>query len=463
MGWSGSTTSTTELPPMSEQEKNLLNLVSDTLLPNYLREAGYDVKTINTTFETSDTYKSLNKKLTSAQENLAKLTDGKSAYEIQRDSQQIQQARAAIDQAEKQISEARSKFVPSTQYETRKLENPELEAVRAKYGEDSQQYKDLKKQYTAKEIDDFKKQQAIYDTFVEKTQKFLNGDFSITKSQEALIQKNMAPVKAAVENLFKNTKEEFDAAYGDFKQQADSAGLSTRQALGYVGEQIEKTGKSMEDALKTAVSTREALLKNGIDDYTGEITKRVASNAAALGRDPNDPEFTADIADMVAKQVKDGQLNLADMEAQGMLAIKERTGSGLEQVARTQAEGNINLQQQRGGSLIDIEKDISNMRFQQGAGMVPTMLSAGVGAGEYDTARAQQRLTNASSAYSLPMNFAGFFQGDRAAQPITTQTQNFGMGDFIGAGLGIASAGANIYGASETRDIFSEWMRRNSY
>lgn len=445
---SSKTTSTTTVPEASDQEKQIMDLITGSLLPDYLSQAGYDVQTTQTRFEDSDQFKNLNAKLESLRSQKASgsknLPPGANA-QFNNQFNTIGPSTSVpgtgdidsqIASVEGQIAKARASYTPAANYDVRKKDSPEVEQIRNKFGADSSEYRQAKEAETQRTVDIAKQQDRIYKTFRDKTEKYLNGDFSITPEQETLIQQNNAPVKKAIEAMFKDNYAESGKTFDDFNKEAEKSGMSFSQAMGSVVDQIKTTGVEMERALKNVVATREALLKQGIDDYTGEITKRVSQNAAAMGRDPSDPEYTADISDMVAKQVRGGQLELADMESQGLLGIRERTGGALEQAAY-----------QKGSALTNYEQNLAKMRTDVGTGLPPSQLQVGGGGLQYEEALGLQRLQNAAGAAQFPSFFGDRMQRERLAQPTTTQRTPFGAADALSLGLGVAGMGANIYGA----------------
>src|SRR6185503_3460205 len=414
----GKTTSRTEIPDATPQEQQMMQLITQSLLPAYLSEAGYDVTPTQVDFKDSPTGKALagkEGKIKSQRDQLLeqiKKLPPNSAERYQL-SQEASRLSNDLSRVTDEAARARADYQPTTTYDVRKKDNPELEYIRNTKGEDSKEFKAAKKKYAKQEVTQFQQQDRIYKEFQDRSEKFLKGDFSISKEQEALIQKNNEPIKKAIESMFKDNFSNTYKSMDEFEAKAKEGGMSFSQGLGSVVDQIKTTGAEMEVALKNVVSTRQELLKQGIDDATGEITKRVAANAAAMGRDPSDPEYTADIANMVAKETRAGNLELANLQSQGLLGIRERTGGLLEQAA-----------QQRGGALTDYESSLSKMRTETGAGMPPSQLQVGAGGMQYQQALAQQRLANAAGTARFPMFINEFGQRERMAQPTTTQSSS---------------------------------------
>lgn len=421
----------TSIPDVSPQEQEYLDLMNNVFMPAYLDELGYDVETSQTVFEDSDIYKSLTQQIEAEKLNP---TPNNSSSPL---------SMTRLQRLENELESERASFQPSTSYDVEKRESAELEYLKKQYGADSQQYLDARDAEELANVNAEKDRKAIYNTFQEKTLKFLNGDFSITQEQKDLIQERMAPVKAGIENLYQNSMEETMAAYGDFSKVAGENGMTVADQFGAVGAQIIATGNSMKEAISNVVSTRTALLEQGIYDATGEITKQVSVKAASMGRDPSDPEFTADINEIVAQQTKIGQLELGAMEANLRMGVEERTGSGLEGVLQNQAEKRFQLAQQRGSALIGVEENIANQEYQMGGGNMPAMLGAGSTGYQFGEAVVNQRLANAGSAMNAPQNMFGMYSPERFAEGTTTQHGNFG--DWMDGITGVASGAMSAY------------------
>lgn len=434
-------TTETSIPDPTGQEKELLDLFSQVLMPTYLKEQGYNVETKKVTWEDSDEYKSLMKQRAAAAKlpKVAPLPSYRQPLNYVPPVDPV----AAIDA---KIAEAKDKFKEYTDYDVSEKMNPEEQYAYDKYGKDSKEFKAAKAKAAEAKVADFKQQQEIQKTFQEKTMKFLKGDYTLTPEEQKNLEESTKSVSASLENIFKGTLEETEKAFGDFTKIAGENGMTIRDTLGAVGAQIESTGIEMSKALDNVVKTRSELMKQGIVDATGEITKKVSMNAANSGRDPSDPEFQADMKQIIAKEVNQGQLELADMESRARMGIAERTGSGLENVAQQQAAQRLEIAKKKGIALASLDSRV--------AGTIPNQLAVGQGGSQYMEALAQQRLANAQGAMGAAMGGAEYWQQDRHANTTTTQS-NDPFSTILSAGLGAASAGAKIYGASQMGGLMS--------
>jgi len=156
----------------------------------------------------------------------------------------------------------------------------------------------------------------------------------------------------------------------------------------------------------------------GIEDATGEMTENVMKQAAAIGRDPSDPAYQQEIQENISKEVRRGSLELAGMEAQGRMGIR----------------------QQEASARLGLAGQSTALRLQAGGGLAPQQLGAAGSAQQLMMARGQQGLMNAQAGMAAPMGLMGQFQSLRAAQPSrTTTTPGDPWGAIAGVGEGIAA------------------------
>ena len=447
----GGSSQSTTISDLSEQEKQLMDLLSGALLPAYLDEAGYDVTTTPIPFEETSEGKRL-KETADAHSNPG--VYGTGDIEAYRKAKEDYDLHPALSyDVEKRASDA------EISDEMRK----ELGPIEKKYGKDSQKYKDAMAGYGGDKERAYQRDE-IQRKYMEKVDKFLSGDLSITPEQEQWITDQYAPIKAAVDSMYTENMEELDKRYADFGKQVDETNLSITSALDVVGAQIKETGANMEKALSSTIASNKELMKMGIYDATGQITKNISMSAIATGRDPSDPEYTNEIQQNIARQVKSGTLQLASMEAQGRMGIAERTGSGLEGVDMAKArlaeatgakkEGAITAKGQeeaaligmKGSANIGLEESQANMRRDLAIGLPSQQIGVGQGYQQLASALGAQRLANASGAMNASAMPYGMMAQERFAQPTTTTTQNMGAMDWVGGVMGAAGGAASIYG-----------------
>lgn len=473
-----------------------MEMMTGAMMPSYLEEAGYDVKRTTGKYEDSPEYKNfssrrerLNQDKANLESELANFKPGQPAWKRNDIIKRIEAVNGKLNKVDKEEQKFIQNYEPETKFEVRKMQAPEVEAERRRlveqYGDvsDSElmklspEYKAIYEEYEQKGIDAKAKQRELAETYMEKTKKFLDGDFSITEEQKNLIKENMAPIRAAVDKMFETARADntetslfsaLNKTFDDFDARVKETGMSLIDGLEAVGDQVLKTGMDMEGALKNTVSVHKELLKMGIEDYSGQVTKKIATNAAMLGRSPDDPEYASEMQNMIGRKVQEGSLNLAAMEAQGILGIKERTGAGLEDVARSKVavaertggaleqsalqrgQGNQQIVGQRGAMEVGLEEAAANTRWNVGAGMPPQQVGLAQGIHQYNEAQAQQRIQNASSAMYAGMPFVQYMQQERAYEPTTTTTTRPGIGGIVSGIMGAAGAGAQIFGGIQS-------------
>lgn len=466
----GGSTQSTTIPEMTPQEQELLQMMTSTLLPAYLDQAGYDVSTSQVTWEESDEYKELASFRSEVEAVMRDDPSGLTRVEAPwGETLPAVNARGAIDD---RMREGEASFTPHTTFDLEKRPSDaevadevrrKLQGIEDEYGRDSQEYKDALSEFSTEQQRAFQRDE-IQAAYLDRVQSYLEGDISVTPEQERFIQEQYAPIREVVDQLYSDSMEEVDSRYAKFAEEIDKTNMSISQALDVVGSQIKETGANMEKALESTVTANRELMKMGIEDATGQITKNISMQAISTGRDPSDPEYTNEIQTNIARQVKEGNLQLTAYEGQNRMAIAERTGSGLEGVAEARArlaeatgakrEGAIMAQgqerqgiiQQRGQQRLATEESVSNLRTSMAMGLPPSQISAGSGYSQLQTALASQRLANLSGTMQSVGYPYSLYSAERFAQPTTTVTRNAGFMDFLGLGLGAGSAAAGMYG-----------------
>lgn len=456
------TTQKTEIPPMTEQERQFMDLLNGALIPSYLDSVGYSVSTDQIPFDQTDEGKNLYSAWQTAKQEYDQLSQTMS-FAGGGDPHGLAFARKKMDEAQTAYDEAQTNYTPAYSYNVTEKDSPYLEAIKEKYGEGSTEYKEAKD----KELDTTISQQSqlaeIQSKIIDQTMKFMNGDYEISDKQKEYIKESFAPIREAVDQMTSDDLEETQKKWDNFRDAVKDTSLSIGAALDVVAEEIKTTGANMKDALDKTIETNKALMKMGIEDHTGQVTKRTNEIATRLGRSPSDPEFQNEIKTNVAREVERGTLQLADMQARGELSIAERTGSGLENVAQQR----VGLERETGGKMesaalgeggerqniitragqmrTGLAENEQNMKWQIGAGMVPTQISTGMGTTEFDQALINQRIQNAGAAVGGVTGAYGTMAGERYRQPTTTTHQPWSVADYIGTGLGVANLGMGMY------------------
>ncbi len=529
MGGDNTTVQETSIPEPTQEEKAMQSLISETLLPAFLEKAGFETTRTTSNFQDSAEAKGFETRRSRLiEERDELLTTGtatpsrgivtQAQQEIDRQGldaatqSKVAEINRRLDELGQEESGALARFDPKISIEARRLGTPEVERIRREFGEDSEEFRTARDVQELEEIGISKKKQEITKAFLDRTQKFVSGDFSITEEQQQFVKDSFTGTRAALDDMFDSiiaesneTKEELLATsqktFSAFTEQVAETGMALGNALDAVGTQVNRTGRNMLDSLADTIAINKELLLEGIQDLTGELTKQMTNKtnqqAVALGRDPSDPEYTREIqktvAETVAKEVKRGVLNLNLMEAQGKLSIQERTGSKLEEigfkrVAVSERTGQLTegaiarrgqeelairgvagatregATQGRGAAEVGLEEQAQALRFNIAAGQSPSQIQAGVNVSQFQEALSQQEISNLRAGIGTTTGVADRFARERFAQPTTTSTssESFGFSDFLEIGLGAAGAGFGIAGAGAEADFLRGLTKKPS-
>lgn len=438
------TTQTTTLPEASAEEKKMQDYLLNSLFPAMMSEAGF-VEESFVDPKAKKKYQSNYARIAEINNQIGQLKAGvKTAADMQRFKAQENQLVTERNGLEAQLKDYETSW---PKVRMRKRESDELEALREKFGVDSREYKTVKARDVAKQSQMKADQEEITKLFVQNTKKFLSGDFAASDDQKKLIQEQLAPERALVEKMFGDAasvnSKDFSDQLKKFNEGADQMGLDLERAVGVVGAQVLRTGQDVEKALSSTIQARQELMKMNVEDITGELTKKISANAAAMGRDPNDPEYQRDIQQATAREITRANLELGAFEAEKKMGIKERTGAGLEGVLSQQASAQLGLEEIR-----------RNMEFQAGAGMTPQQVGLGMNVAQFQNALAQQRLQNIQSLGAIPSSILEQQQRLRMSQPTSTQIQSSSPFEaLLGLGTGVAGAYSGIASAGALRQI----------
>lgn len=315
---SGSSTTTTNVPEMTDAEKRMMQIYQEAILPQMLLEAGFELKetTVKSEGFSDADYKEL-------QELGNKGMDAE-GYPL--DLNPEDQKR--MEELMKKRSEQGRGGEETTEYEL-----IETEAGKEK-----------------RELDE-----TISKQFKENSLKFLSGDFSITDAQRDSIKDVMAPTKAAVEKMYDNMSSELEAGE-DFITSMEN--------------QFNKYQKGLD-------KVNRELFQRGIEDYGNEMSTKIMSQAVASGRDPADPEFVNQISSNIANIAAKGGLQLQ----RDQLMRRERQESRLLDERRGLQQQRLGLAESQGRAGIGMAESAKNLRMQSlgGPGMASSQLVDAIG------------------------------------------------------------------------------------
>ena len=349
----------------------------------------------------------------------------------------------------------------------RKKDSPKVEAIRKEYGPNSGEYRSALAAYKKEVIETEEENQKLEKTYREKSLKFLNGDFSINEQQRDLIQANMAPQRAALEKMYSEmdarSKEGFAAeqeVLDQFYGKIGETGIPADAALSAVGNQLLQSGgemgkglASLDQAFTNVIETNRQLLKMGIEDATGEITKNVSAQAASMGRDPSDPAYQLEMKQLVSREIQRGQLGLTQMEAQGRMGIQEQAlalrgqemGLRADLASRRGVTG-TQIAQGRGAGSLGMEESATNLRYQLGGFMTPQQVGTGMNISQFQEALKQQQIQNIGTGMQFPLSGASGLAQLRYSAASKTATSTDPLSETV---MGWANVGASAVGGGK--------------
>ena len=453
-----STTSTqeTKIPPPTSQELALMSLTTDGMMTSYLEESGYDVQKTTISWEQSDEGKSFASRR-SALENALRAAQadaqnprwkggGGMTWNVQNE----------INNLNNEEAEARKGYQPKMDYKVEKKPSRDVQIIGEQYGKQSTQYKQALAVSQKKELQMVRSKQDIEFQIMEKTQKFLRGDFSLNEGQNKFMDDVLGPLRKASSDavgFIMGEADRLDQSIGrslnEYDQKVKETGLGLDNALIALDNRIKQTGKDMGSALDDEVKISKDLIKLGLKDFTQDQRLRISNQASLLGRNPSDPEFERELADLADKEITRSYGELGRYGAEKRIGIAERTGGGLEQTRQMRfglAERAQGLREEaarlRGESGLRLSEQEGTIRSNLALGMPPQQIQTGINVGQYQSALTQQRINNAQAAMQAPLSIYGAMAQERYRQPTTTTQSSTGWGNILTGLLGVGISGA---------------------
>jgi len=294
----------------------------------------------------------------------------------------------------------------------RRVYSPATEEIFREHGADSEEYKAAVKEFEQAEYEKKETNQEMITKFQENTMKFLSGDFAMNDEEKASMAEFYAPTREAVGRMYEE-----------------------------VGTEIDKFDEKMTEQMEKFDSVQRQLFEQGIEDYSTQATMQVLNQAASMGRDPADPDFQAQIGQMVSKEAKRGGLELEREQ----LLRGERHQQDI-------FNRRLGLAEAKGTANVGIEDQVRNMR-------TGSLTGGGSMMGQSQSlvdAISQQRIANLGGTNQMAFQQQGLAAQMRGMGAPTTTTQSGPSDAEIGLGLasivtggfaGVASAGALRAGA----------------
>lgn len=480
----------TKIPPPTPEETALMEMMTGIILPAYMDEAGFEVSKTATPWEQTSQAKdyaskkaALEKQIADTQASFNAAAGSSNPVEAanarQNQGNSLNSLYASLDKLNREEADAKGKYTPTVSYASRKKGGEYSEAVREKYGENSPEYQAAVAKEQEENIQAAQDRDALTKKVLEKTQKFLNGDYSITESDKAFIDEVLAPMRdtynMAADYLVKEadqSKEGISKAIDQFRNEVEQTGLSMTDAIGVLEDRVNKTGMNMKQALQEEMDLTRQLTKMGLEDFTRDQRLAVSQQASNLGRSPSDPEFQKELQGIVNREIEKVNLETGRYAAEKRMGIEDRTGSGLEEAAKLRlgvaertgtgreqaaqmglglAERTAGLREEaarmRGQGAIQSGQMGSNLRYALGIGMLPEQIQTGMGVDQYQQQLMQQRMAQLGGAMNAPLSLYDTMSKERFAQPTVTTKKSGGIGSILGGILGTGlSAAGSFYG-----------------
>ncbi len=505
----GSTTQKTEIDPASGTEASLQDSIYTELLPMIGKSQGINIDVTKTSYTDDNKYKEMSSqrdRLQAEYDNLVSVASDRTNPNRQNAQERMQQINNKISSLDTQMSDFASKYVPTYDFKYEKADLPDLTSVKERFGENSKQYKDAikayDKQYGAGVGRLMANQAEINQLTFKNAKDAMSGKFTLTKESNDLVNKTYAPQLKAIDQIYSKinsvasqNKTDYDKVFNDgidrLKSEITSTGMKVGEALDAIGAQIDTGKVELETALTNTIQARQKVIEAGINDYSNSVTKSIAATAAKLGRTPSDPEFMMQAQSQIVKEIKNAGLDLAALEAEQKLGIvaqanaeksqlgyaraslASETGGKLENAEATRLQGLAQNQQDYGNTLLASEeakgKNTLGVLDQKSAakmGLAVDVPLQSIGIGTQSSSLAEalrsQSASNVSSVAGATSTEASKLQAERMAQPTTTTTQSYGLGNFVSDLGGIASGVASAYTGFSTANSFSNFLRNRT-
>ena len=359
------TTSNTELPEMTEEEKKLMGK-SSALIDAYLTQSGYEMEEKRETiYENPERWRQLNARRDELQQKKldlqAKIEDPNvPAYKKPDLNRQLRNTDAEITSNDSWIAEESKNSHETISY------TPTLTEYGKKLQTERESMVDYRTQTNA----------MLFKT----AEKLLNGDFAPTEAQKQLIEENSASIRGPVFALLdeaskeaERTGESINKSLDGYMQEIRNTGVSMGAALNAIGDRIEmtkqgllagvseeesrlaETGASVKAALqgvrdeinatggKAATemeklfSLRRTMAKQDMEDFYKEQRNKTALQATQMGRSMFDPQFQAQLQDNMLQKIDRTNLALSEQESMLKLGLIQDIGGKLESVSQMEA------------------------------------------------------------------------------------------------------------------------------
>lgn len=511
MGKDSTQTTKTELPPPTKEELEAMAQQS-ALVELYFDQAGYSInKTEKTVYQNPAVVEQSTKKINDYQTRMNQIDN-----EIMntRDAQQKNALVAEKNRLTNWISQEQAKIDTETKNATTDFEytfekKPDPRVVELESQGKRAEAEALKAELKQQELDQVAQKDRINAAYLDAAEKLISGDFSITAEQEAQAKQYAdlykEPIMKAINTLrdeigitadqtfaslqkeqaqILSTKSSVSSALDNLESKINQTGLDVETALLEADNRARENNVDMNTALDLSIEASRKLMENNLFETMKDVRIKNARLAAATGRASTDSNLVERLNQQAIDAVKNAELNLASMAAQGKLQVSEKTADALmgiadyrvrlratqgekrEGVATTRAQ----LEQQAGEQLLGVRQretqattdkglkleDVARMRagveeagskiasgLRLNAAQPVTMLQAGGGAintlNTLDTGITQSWLDRANQNINQTIVNE---QSLRKSQPTTTVTSTPSLFEGILSTIGTLGSGA---------------------
>lgn len=427
------TTSSTSLPDANSQEQSLNEFIMQ-MFPEVIKQSGYSVekKPFELNAGQQAKVRQLSEQMTDAQRNVEE-------FRNRGDNKGATKMADLMASNQRQIEDIYKNAEQDAGYSVRETYSEEAEQARQKYGDTSQQYNDAVSKVKGQRVYDEQMRNDLNTTFLQQALKFANGDFTLNEQQKQFVKDEFAPQRAALEHMYGQVKspQELQQTLDNLANQSKQTGMDSASLLGSIGVEIERGNQDINNAIDKVSQVRRDMMKMGIEDFTGERTQQVMSQAAQLGRDPLDPAFQRQIQQDISREVQRGELQIGSEEQQARLGLAQQT-----------AEQRTGLARESGMQRLGLEQQAQAFRNQIGAGMAPQQIGTAMNVEQFNQARQAQGMANLQAGLSMPQQMLAQQQQLRMAQATTKQTAP--SKGILGTALGLGAAAAGIYSGVAT-------------
>jgi len=414
MGYFGGSSTTTvqqkteELSPVGRQWENLYTQIT---LANLDEFGGWDINPVQK-YEYKDRRKSARweGEIQKAQEEIDEIQKDLEANPA-RDNDprlnEIKNLENKIQNAENQLSNL--EVTSYTDYQLTKEEDPRVKDLIDKYGEESDQVKNMRAEIEGEKVFEAETMAKIEHDYLHNVQKYVSGDYTYSDEQEQMVEQFIGPIRDTIKSA---TQEIMDMAQmgGDkmreglteLRNEINRTGYDVLDALEAAEVQIQQSGETLLGTLQWVNQAAENKAKFEFDLLAQQADQQAAQQGALLGLPPG--SMTEKVAATNAKNqaLKSVLLNLELDKMERTMGIVsdiegEKRSIGLSKVMLAEAQGAkkeraaelglgitekvtdrmMEAASAEQAALLQLEQQKSGQLFNLASGNLPAMIQTG--------------------------------------------------------------------------------------